>query len=558
MGEQIDSITQARKDLLNVLSDVDRVRTADSSSTIKHTGAVFVEFKDQRSAHQAFQVVQHPSPLTFQPRYIGVLPKEVNWQGLNLDPSLRISYSYLAVALAVAIIIFWSIPVGIIGTISNINYLTDKFKFLRFINNLPDPILGILTGLVPPFLLSTVVSYVPYFFKWIGNLSGQPTTFETSRWAQNWYFAFQVIQVFLVTSLSSGAAAVASKIANEPTSVPTLLAKNLPKASNFYLTYFILQGLGTASKQILNYTDLFEFLFFYKILNKTPRQKYNTYVYMKGISWFNVYPKFTNLAVIAIAYSCIAPLVLGFAGIGLFLLYASYRYNLLYVVQVKTETRGASYSKSLQHLMTGVYLAELCLIGLFGVKKATGPSILATALLVVTALHHFTVNKYLAPLEKFLPIEVLTDEDEESPLLGGDTDHQQTQIERSRVHKLGSGRLPSILLDPLANLLEPRIFASQETLRPWLQDPEGEADERISYSEEQMKNAYLNPAFTSKTPKIWLPRDEKGLSKSEVQANEKDGLSSTDEGAELSPSNTVLWNHDDFSTVPIFKQPTRY
>ncbi|OCT50030.1 hypothetical protein CLCR_06628 [Cladophialophora carrionii] len=560
-GDEVDSISRTRQELKDILSDLDRVRQADASGPNRHTGAIFVEFKDQRSAHQAFQLVQHPSPLTLQPRYVGVQPREVNWQNLNLDPALRITYSYLAVALAVAIIVFWSIPVGLIGTISNINYLTDKIKFLRFINNLPGPVLGLLTGLVPPLLLSTVVSYVPYFLKYVANISGQPTTFETSKWAQQWYFAFQVVQVFLITTFSSGAAAVATKIANQPTSVPTLLAKNLPKASNFYLTYFVIQGLGTASKQLLNYSDLFSFLFFYKVLSKTPRQKFNTYTQMKGISWFNVYPKFTNLAVIAIAYSCVAPLVLGFAGTGVFLLYLSYRYNLLYVVQVKTETRGESYSRSLQHLMTGVYLAELCLIGLFGAKKAPGPSALTTALLVATALHHYTVNKYLSPLENYVPIDAFSDEDEERPLLRGDEDvdgPHRTQVERSRIHRLGSGKVPAILLDPLATFLEPRIFASQEALRPWLQDPEGESEETITYTDEQIENAYLNPAITSKTPKIWLPRDKKGLSKTEVEINEKEGLPSTDEGAELDASNSIQWNHEDFSTVPIFKEATRY
>ncbi|KAJ9502449.1 hypothetical protein H2202_001570 [Exophiala xenobiotica] len=553
-GDKIDSISHLREEVTGIVSDVDRVRQADSSRPETSKGAIFVEFKDQASAHQAFQQVRHPSPLSLQPKYIGVQPKEIIWQNLNLDPSLRITYSYMAIALAFAIIILWSIPVGIIGTISNINYLTDKFHWLRFVNKLPEPVLGLLTGLVPPLLLSTVVSYVPYFFKYVATLSGQPTSIEVNKWAQTWYFVFQVVQVFLITTFSSGAAAVANKVANEPTKIPTLLAKNLPKASNFYLTYFIIQGLGTASKNIINYSDLFSYLFSYHVMSKTPRQKYSAYTQMKGISWFNVYPKFTNLAVIAIAYSCVAPLVLGFAAIGIFLFYLSYRYNLLYVIQVKSETRGESYTRALQHLMTGVYLAELCLIGLFGIKKAPGPSTLMSLLLVLTALYHLTVNKYLTPLETYMPVDVLSGDDEEEPLLGVEGDVTQ----RSRVYKVGAGKVPPTLLDPLAAFLEPHIFASQEALRPWLHDPEGEFEEANSYTDEQLKNAYLNPALTSKTPKVWIPKDPKGVSKQQVEENEKAGLASTDEGAELGPSNEILWNQTDFTTVPISKEVTRY
>lgn len=556
VGKKLDTIAHLRQELPEIVSDLEQRRHADKSSPSNAYGAMFVEFKDQVSANQAFQQFHHPAPLALQPKFIGVQPKEVIWQNLNLEPAIRVSYSYIAIAVAVATIVLWSIPVGIIGTISNLSYLTDKVRFLQFLNDLPAPILGLITGLLPPLLLSTVVSYVPYYFKWLATISGQPTTKEVVKWAQTWTFVFQVVQVFLITTFSSGAAAVATKIANDPKSIPTLLAKNLPKASNFYLTYFIIQGIGTASKNIINYSNLLQFLFYYNVTSKTPRQKYNTYIQTKGISWFNVFPKFTNFAVIAIAYSCIAPLVLGFAAVGIYLFYLSYRYNLLYVIQVKSETRGESFTRALQHLMTGVYLSELCLIGLFGIKKAPGASTLTVILFLTTIVYHLTINRYLGPLETYLPVDALTNDDEESPLLGSNDGANRS--EESRIYKLGQGRIPTVLLDPLASFLEPHVFASQEALRPWLQDPEGEYEEAVSYTEEQLKNAYLNPSLTSKTPKIWLPKDSKGLSNKEVEENEKLGLSCTNDGARLDPEYKIRWNTEDFSTVPIFKEATRF
>jgi hypothetical protein len=73
-----------------------------------------------------------------------------------------------------------------------------------------------------------------------------------------------------------------------------LLAENLPKASNFYISYFILFGLITAAMQLLN---LF-FLVLGKILDTTPRKMYNRYVKLSGLGWGSLYPKFTNLGVI--------------------------------------------------------------------------------------------------------------------------------------------------------------------------------------------------------------------------------------------------------------------
>jgi calcium permeable stress-gated cation channel len=101
-----------------------------------------------------------------------------------------------------------------------------------------------------------------------------------------------------VTTFTSGAAAVARKIAQDPTSLPLRLAQNLPKASNFYLTYFILQGTASAAKNVLNYWDLLEYLGYDTLFDKTPRAKYSRYTHMKGIRWGSVYPKFANMAII--------------------------------------------------------------------------------------------------------------------------------------------------------------------------------------------------------------------------------------------------------------------
>lgn len=64
---------------------------------------------------------------------------------------------------------------------------------------------------------------------------------------QHAYFAFQVIQVFLVTTFSSSAAAVVEEVRKEPEKITEILAQNIPKASNFFIPYFMVQGLTIAA-----------------------------------------------------------------------------------------------------------------------------------------------------------------------------------------------------------------------------------------------------------------------------------------------------------------------
>lgn len=373
------------------------------------------------------------------------------------------------------------------------------------------------------------------------------------------YFVFQVFQIFIVTTTASGSAAVVSQIAQNPGSAPELLANSLPKASNFYLTYFILQGTASAASNILNYSDLFEY-FWDDWMAKTPREKFQVHASMKGTPWAAWYPKFTNFFVIAIAYSMIAPLVLGFAAVGIFFYYLSYRYQLLYVRQTKIDTRGEAYKRALQQTPTGIYLAELCLIGLMGARKAAAQTALMIVLLVITAVLNFLLDRMLRPVELYLGVDIW--QEMEVPLLAGEDGIDPTDQEAlhgaSHSRRLGLGVLPRPAPRVLSNFFDGIMSAARRRTVDWLSDPsmDREGQGEAPLKDEDMEKAYLAPAFTSKTPKLWIPRDGLGASKKEIEGNEKAGLQCTDESAEVDEEGKLHWDHD-FDHVPIWKAPTR-
>ena len=73
---------------------------------------------------------------------------------------------------------------------------------------------------------------------------------------------------------------------------------------------------------------------------------------------------FTN---IALGYSIIAPIVNGFACATFFMFYQLYKYLFLYVYQqpTTTDTGGLFYPKAFQHVLTGLYVQQICLCALF-------------------------------------------------------------------------------------------------------------------------------------------------------------------------------------------------
>lgn len=163
VGNKIDTIDSVRQELPEAAELVKKSR--DSEDGRGPSAAIFVSFSSQASARKAYRDVKFHSLLPTRSRFIGVKPKEVLWKNLALDPARRVSQASIASAFVIVVIILWTIPVGIIGTISNIDYLQEKLEFLKFVNKLPDPILGFIKGFLPSFILSSVVSYVPKFFR---------------------------------------------------------------------------------------------------------------------------------------------------------------------------------------------------------------------------------------------------------------------------------------------------------------------------------------------------------------------------------------------------------
>ncbi len=127
--------------------------------------------------------------------------------------------------------------------------------------------------------------------------AGIPTESRIELFVQSSYFVFQVVQVFLITTLTSAATAAITSIIKDPLSSRDLLSQNLPKASNFYISYFILQGLALSATRIVHLASIFR----HQIMSHSggnPRLISARYHRLRKIHWGAVYPVFTNMAVI--------------------------------------------------------------------------------------------------------------------------------------------------------------------------------------------------------------------------------------------------------------------
>jgi hypothetical protein len=132
----------------------------------------------------------------------------------------------------------------------------------------------------------------------MAKISGAPSLSQVELTVQNSYFAFQVVQVFLVATASSAASATVSLIIKDPSKAPSILAADLPLASNLYISYFIVQGLSISASSLLQIVGWIVAKVLGRLFDNTPRKMYKRWSSLSGLGWGTVFPLYTNLAVI--------------------------------------------------------------------------------------------------------------------------------------------------------------------------------------------------------------------------------------------------------------------
>lgn len=263
----------------------------------------------------------------------------------------------------------------------------------------------------------------------------------------------------------------------------------------------------------------------------------------------------TRLTNLALCYAIIAPLVLGFAAIGLYFFYLAHRYDLLFVSNSTIDTQGRLYPRALMHLFIGLYVAEVCLIGLFAIATgsgvgAIGPLILMIIFLVFTVVYHMSLSAALKPLIDYLPKSLVAEQ-------GLATTQRNDSIEKG--HGDYGEKTDGAMLDQpaphkkpnmLTKFLKPHIYNDFETMQRLVADrvapaPIPEVDARV---------AYFNPSITTEVPNLWIPRDPLGISRQEVADSSK-VIPITDNHAHLDDNNKIVYDYENAEQLPVYQKP---
>ncbi|KAL9014655.1 MAG: hypothetical protein Q9173_000688 [Seirophora scorigena] len=517
VGRKVDIIDHCRREVARLNVEIEQDQKEQQKFPLMNSA--FIQFNHQVAAHMACQSVSHHTPQQMTPRIVEISPEDVIWENMSVKWWEQYIRTGAVVLLISALVLGWAIPVGFTGILGNLDSISHTVPWLGWVQKLPHSVFGMLSGFLPAALLQGLLALLPIILRFLARIQGNHTGMAVELAVQNYYFAFLFIQVFLVVSISAGFTNTISALSQNPTSIPTILAQNLPRSTNTFFNYMLLQGLTVSAGALAQLVSLLKWFILAPILDSTGRQKWKRQTDLTNINWGTFFPVYTNLAAIGLIYSVISPLIMVFNIVTFSLFWFVYRYNTLYVTKFRFDTGGLLFPKAINQLFTGLYVMELCLIGLFFLVRdvndqgdavgtpCKGQAIIMIIVLILTVLYQFLLNNAFGPLFRYLPITL------EDEAVTRDEEFARAQEQRWR---LADGDREGVDINDVLEERERRsIEESRKTEETELNEIEARRERSHSKIDTKNLDGLMPDAFTKMLP---LPKKVGWADRSRQQA----------------------------------------
>jgi len=293
---KVDIINHCWQEMARLNNEIDQNQRESEKYSL--TSSAFIQFNTQEAAYMTCQSLVHCTSLCLRSQYIEASSVNVRWKSLFKKWWDRYTRSALALIAVVSLIIAWAISVVFTDLVFQITYLTSLLSWLHWIDRLSTWLLDFIEDVLSQLILILLTMLLPLILRAITRRQSLLTKMIVELSLQKYYFAFLFMQVFLTVFLSSSITTVAQEILHDLNFLPTILATNLSKASNYFFSYLLLRGFSISAGSLLQMRELINWIVLVPITSHTPRQKWERQTVLPQMQWGTLFPIYTNLACI--------------------------------------------------------------------------------------------------------------------------------------------------------------------------------------------------------------------------------------------------------------------
>jgi Calcium-dependent channel, 7TM region, putative phosphate/Late exocytosis, associated with Golgi transport/Cytosolic domain of 10TM putative phosphate transporter len=242
------TVTGIRWFLRSLLEGIRTVELLTVGACYKTSSTAFVTLKSRvakSSAHQMFLSHVHYSMVVKS----APNPKDCIWENISIPARQIEMRKTIADCCLIVGAVFWSIVVGFITTIANLESLSKELPWLNAYRN--TAIYDVLNQYLAVGVLLILLSILPFLFDVIArSYEGRKLESEIQNSIMTRYFYYQLANVFVSVGLGSIATSI-HQILQNPSSILSILGTSLPTLSVYFTNLLIVKSFTAVPLELL-------------------------------------------------------------------------------------------------------------------------------------------------------------------------------------------------------------------------------------------------------------------------------------------------------------------
>ena len=338
-------------------------------------------------------------------------PDDVLYEQLNITHISRIVREYAVLGLTIALVLFWSIPITAISALTTLSNIGKSVPFVLNIVNVSPILSGFLSGFLPSLAFIIFQALLPRILLWFTKLEGKSSKSECDLGVYSKFYLFQFINFFIITVLAGAVLNEITSLINNPTSIVSLFGQSIPTVATQFLNYVIIQTFVSWPMSLLSGVRLIIGTLQYKLLSVTEYERDSAH---SGItlSYGEQWPQDLLIYIIGVSYAIISPVILPFVFMYHVFGCICVKYQSLYMYDTpEFETGGMYWSLAFNRMCASLIIAQITLLGLFGLKQAPIQAGFCAVLIPATVLYAMQINQKWVPFTYSLSLHDAADVD---------------------------------------------------------------------------------------------------------------------------------------------------
>lgn len=286
-------------------------------------------------------------------------PRDILWENIYVSKGATRTRSFIGEMLVLLLIFFYVVPVALVSLLVSESALVSSSPRLAQLDQ-ASALFSSAIAMVQPLCIVGIQQLLPPLFILIGRLEGMNSFSEVQMRAFSRYFLFQVLNVFLVTTIAGSIFDTMAIILDSPETIFEMLGNSLPRMSSFFITFVTIKTFLGLGMELVRTMSLMQSFFRYLLLpNATLRMSRTVFLGLRAIDdpgWFPFHKILAQdmlVVVISVVFAVVAPLVL--LPCAMFCLFSRimWTHHHLYVYESVFETGGQFWPKIFGALYLG-------------------------------------------------------------------------------------------------------------------------------------------------------------------------------------------------------------